>query len=189
MGKPQKYEVYTNALPMMNDIQDPSTFTLVAHVPENAQVWFADKTTTSKGTLRTFTAAKLAAGYKYSYTVRVAWVEDGKLVSQTQNLAFKAGDVQCVYLIQAGSKVEGATDSIQASLSKLSAEDRKSAEQQGFCAVQNGVKLGAMGTPAKVIVNGQPVFLCCESCLVRAQSNPEQTLAKVNELKAKSAAK
>ena len=187
-GQPQKYELNVNALSMMKNTEDPNALTLVAHVPEKAQIWFDDNKTTSTGTTRTFNWPTLAPGYKYSYKVRVAWVEDGKQVSQTQTLAFKAGDVQCVYLVEAGSKLEGAKDSVQANLARLSADDRELADKQRFCAVQNGVRLGAMGTPAKVIVQGQPVFLCCEACRERAQSNPEQTLAKVNELKAKSGA-
>jgi hypothetical protein len=39
--------------------------------------------------------------------------------------------------------------------------------------------------PVKVVIKGQPVFLCCEACRTRALKNPEQTIAKVKELKAK----
>jgi uncharacterized protein (TIGR03000 family) len=184
-GQPQKYELNVNALPMMKNVEDPNAITLVAHVPENAQVWFGDKPTTSKGPTRTFYYSKLAPGSKYSYTVRVAWVEDGKVVSQTQNLSFKAGDVQCVYLVQAGSSVAGDKNTVQASLAKLSTEDRKLAEKQGFCAVQNTVRLGAMGAPVKVTVQGQPVFLCCAACQDRAQSNVQKTLETANGLKTK----
>jgi hypothetical protein len=34
------------------------------------------------------------------------------------------------------------------------------------------------------ILKDQPVFLCCKACEERAQSNPDRTLAKVDELKA-----
>jgi uncharacterized protein (TIGR03000 family) len=184
-GQPEKYQLYINELPMMKNTEDPNAVTLVAHVPSNAQMWIEDRPTTSGGTLRTFQSPPLTPGKRYSYTVRVAWVEDGKLVSQTHEFPIKAGDVQCVYLVQAGSKLEGQKAVVQANLSKLSPEDRKLAEAQQFCAVQNGVRLGAMGTPAKLLVKGQPVFLCCESCRDRAERNPERTLAKVKELKSK----
>jgi uncharacterized protein (TIGR03000 family) len=184
MAQPQQYEVYVNAVPMKNT-EDPNAITLVAHVPENAQVWIGDKVTTSTGTLRLFQSPPVARGTSYSYPVRVAWVENGKLVSQTRDLSVKAGDVQCVYLVQAGSKLDGEQGIVAANLSKLDPEDRKLAEAQGFCAVQSGVKLGAMGTPVKVMVKGQPVFLCCESCQDRAQSHAEHTIAKVEELKVK----
>lgn len=184
-GQPQKYDLNVGMLPMVKNTEDPKAVSLVAHVPESAQIWFDDKTTTSKGKLRTFTYSGLAPGSKYSYAVRVAWVEDGKLVHQTQTVTFKPGDVQCVYLVQAGSKVVGEKDTLEANLSKLSAEDRKLAEKQKFCAVQNTVQLGTMGAPTRVTLQGEPVFLCCDACLQRAQSNAEATLAKAKELTAK----
>jgi uncharacterized protein (TIGR03000 family) len=184
-NKPQKYELNVNALAMMKNTEDPNALTLVAHVPDNAQIWFGDKPTASKGPTRTFYYSDLAPGSKYAYTVRVAWVEDGKVVSQTQNLSFKAGDVQCVYLVQAGSSVAGDKNTVQASLAKLSAEDRKVAEKQGFCAVQSSVRLGAMGAPIKVMLQGEPVFLCCAACQNRAETNAEKTLAAAKSLKTK----
>src|SRR5262249_22253232 len=74
---------------------------------------------------------------------------------------------------------------IKASLDKLSPEDRKLAEEQQFCAVRNDNRLGSMGTPVKLMVKDQPVFLCCKGCTSKAQNSPEETLAKAEELKAK----
>jgi hypothetical protein len=74
---------------------------------------------------------------------------------------------------------------IRASLGKLSPEDRKLAEGQRFCAVQDGGRLGSMGKPFKVLVKGEPVFLCCKSCQMKALADPDKTLAKVRELRAK----
>src|SRR5262245_45478731 len=74
---------------------------------------------------------------------------------------------------------------IQASLVKLGAEDRKLAEGQRFCAVMNGSRLGSMGAPVKIMVKDEPVFLCCKGCSKKALNNPDQTLAKVKELRAK----
>lgn len=76
---------------------------------------------------------------------------------------------------------------IQAALDKLSPEDRKLAEAQKFCAVQTKSRLGSMGPPLKIEVQGQPVFLCCQHCEENARKKPEQTLAKVKELKEKNA--
>jgi hypothetical protein len=42
---------------------------------------------------------------------------------------------------------------------------------------------GAMGTPLKVMIEGKPVFLCCDGCTKKAQANPAAVLAKVEELK------
>jgi hypothetical protein len=70
-------------------------------------------------------------------------------------------------------------------LAELSPEDRKVAEQQQFCPVQPANQLGAMGTPVKVMLKGQPVLLCCKDCVKKAQEAPDKTLAKVKELEEK----
>jgi hypothetical protein len=44
-----------------------------------------------------------------------------------------------------------------------------------------------MGKPVKVLIQGQPVFLCCEACLTRAQNSPERTLEQVKKNQAKPA--
>lgn len=72
----------------------------------------------------------------------------------------------------------------QANFAKLSEEDRPLAEAQGYCAV-TAEPLGSMGPPIKLVVNEQPVFVCCKGCEKKAKSNPDKTLAKVEELKAK----
>ena len=74
---------------------------------------------------------------------------------------------------------------IQANLAKLSPEDRKLAEGQKFCAVENENRLGSMGKPIKVLVKDEPVFLCCRNCKEKALADPDKTLATVKELKAK----
>ena len=43
--------------------------------------------------------------------------------------------------------------------------------------------LGSMGAPLKIMVEGQPVFLCCEGCRDHVQDDPKAALAKVAELK------
>jgi len=75
-------------------------------------------------------------------------------------------------------------DKVKASLAKLDPEDRKLAEEQKFCAVENEHRLGSMGTPHKVVIDGQAVFLCCKGCEKQALADPGQTLAKVKELHA-----
>jgi len=81
--------------------------------------------------------------------------------------------------------VPSAEAKIQAALAGLNPTDRKLAEAQRFCAVQKTHLLGSMDTPVKVMVNGQPVFLCCDGCETKALEDPEKTLATVRELKAK----
>jgi hypothetical protein len=68
-------------------------------------------------------------------------------------------------------------------LARLSADDRKIAEKQQFCPILSENKLGAMGVPVKVMLDNQPVFLCCDGCKKQAQDHPQETLAKVQKLK------
>jgi hypothetical protein len=68
-------------------------------------------------------------------------------------------------------------------LARLSADDRKIAEKQQFCPILSDNKLGAMGVPVKVMLENQPVFLCCDGCKKQAQEHPQETLAKVQKLK------
>lgn len=72
---------------------------------------------------------------------------------------------------------------ITAALAELSEEDRLAAEAQKFCAVMEDSRLGSMGVPAKVMIEGQPAFLCCAGCEEKALANPEETLATVEKLK------
>ncbi len=72
---------------------------------------------------------------------------------------------------------------IRAALEKLPPEDRPLAEAQKFCAVEGENRLGSMGTPVKVVVKDQPVFLCCKGCKEKALQDPEKTLARIKELK------
>ena len=76
---------------------------------------------------------------------------------------------------------------IQDNLAKLSPEDRKLAEAQKYCVVQDDSLLGSMDVPIKVMVKGQPVFLCCGHCKKKALADPDKTLAKVKALKEKNA--
>jgi hypothetical protein len=46
---------------------------------------------------------------------------------------------------------------------------------------------GSMGVPVKIMVKGQPAFLCCKGCQETALADPDKTSAKVEELKKKTA--
>ena len=74
---------------------------------------------------------------------------------------------------------------IKANLDKLSPEDRKLAEAQRMCPLMPGVRLGAKGTPRKVMAGDEPVFVCCGKCERTAQRDPAAALAKLKEMKAK----
>jgi hypothetical protein len=69
-------------------------------------------------------------------------------------------------------------------LAELPAASRKRAELQKVCAV-SGEPLGSMGKPVELMIENQPVFLCCEHCRKSALKDPKKTLDKVKELTAK----
>ena len=53
------------------------------------------------------------------------------------------------------------------------------ASKQAICPVSD-MKLGSMGPPVKVFVDGLPVFICCEGCRQRLLAEPAKYLAKLN---------
>ncbi len=70
-----------------------------------------------------------------------------------------------------------------AALAKLPAADLPLAEAQLLCPIQEGSRLGSMGIPVKLMLEGKPVFLCCKGCEDAARENAKATLAKVEEIK------
>src|SRR6266481_1528623 len=81
----------------------------------------------------------------------------------------------------ATSKTED--DKVRAGMAKLSAADRRLAEAQQFCPIQPDNRLGSMGPPVKIMIQNQPVFLCCAGCRKEALDHPQLTLAGVEKLK------
>ncbi len=65
----------------------------------------------------------------------------------------------------------------------ISDADQRLIKAQKLCPV-TGKRLGSMGAPVKVLVNKEPVFLCCAGCRDKALKDPAATLKKVKELKA-----
>lgn len=156
---------------------------VMAHVPEDASIWFGDAPTRQAGAVRYFESPALSPSRSYSYAVRVVWYEEGRWVTQTVEVPVGAGEVRCVYIVQADQAKELAK--VTANLDQLRPEDHKLAARQRLCAVQDDKQLGSMGVPVKVTVNGQPVFLCCEGCVKNALSHPERTLERARKLKTK----
>ncbi len=99
-------------------------------------------------------------------------------------LANVASAVSLALLLTGCSGAPARTAEHKVNLAKLNDADRTLAEAQGYCAVTSE-PLGSMGLPIKVIVNQQPVFVCCKGCEKEAKSHPDKTLPKVAELKAK----
>lgn len=78
---------------------------------------------------------------------------------------------------------------IKVALGKLSESDRLLAEAQAVCPVLKDSPLGSMGVPVKLMIQDQPVFLCCKGCEKGALVNPKKTLDEVSKLKAAGQAK
>jgi Cu(I)/Ag(I) efflux system membrane fusion protein len=70
---------------------------------------------------------------------------------------------------------------LRAALAKLPAEDRKVAEAQKACPITRA-RLGSMGVPVKVVLDGKPVFLCCGGCVDEAKADTQKTLARLAEI-------
>ena len=74
---------------------------------------------------------------------------------------------------------------IRKALAKLSPADRRLAEEQRFCPIQGDTRLGEMGKPVKLMLDGRPVFLCCKNCEKKARASAAKTLRTVEQLRAK----
>lgn len=72
---------------------------------------------------------------------------------------------------------------INENLAKLPADDRARAESQRFCPILPTSRLGSMGTPLKITLDGEDVFICCSGCKKKALSDPAGTLAAVKMLR------
>jgi YHS domain-containing protein len=53
---------------------------------------------------------------------------------------------------------------------------------QATCPV-SGKKLGSMGAPPKIMVEGKPLFVCCAGCSDKVKKSPQQYLTKYYEAK------
>jgi uncharacterized protein (TIGR03000 family) len=95
---PRKYSLKATPLPLRLPAEREEAARLIARLPEHALFWVEGKQTRLTGQTRYFESPPLRAGEKYSYTVRVAWIEDGRWVSQTEKIPVRAGLVQAIYL-------------------------------------------------------------------------------------------
>jgi uncharacterized protein (TIGR03000 family) len=98
LWEPKKYSLAATPLPLAPIAERPETALLIAHLPEHAVVWVAGTRTRSTGRTRYFQSPPLPSGRKYDYRVRVAWIEDGRWVSQTRKVPVQAGLIQAIYL-------------------------------------------------------------------------------------------
>jgi len=63
-------------------------------------------------------------------------------------------------------------------VAQLSANDRALVQQQGTCPVLDG-PLGGHGDPVKLMVDGRPLYVCCQGCVGQVEQNPYFFLDKV----------
>lgn len=70
---------------------------------------------------------------------------------------------------------------VKENLGKLSEADRKLAELQKICPIEDE-PLGGHGVPIKLTIKGKAVFICCKGCKDDAEKKPDETLKKVEEL-------
>ena len=67
-------------------------------------------------------------------------------------------------------------------LATLSATDRQQATAQRFCPMMTSSRLGAMGAPIKLVVEGKPVFVCCKACVEHATHGGQETVKTAQKL-------
>jgi Cu(I)/Ag(I) efflux system membrane fusion protein len=79
----------------------------------------------------------------------------------------------------------GFTPKEQANLDKLPPEERELASKQRICPI-TGARLGSMGKPYKMDVNGRPLFLCCKGCEGQVKADPAAALQKLESASEKS---
>jgi uncharacterized protein (TIGR03000 family) len=60
-------------------------------VPEGARLWFNGTPMTATGSVREFTSPPLTPGRRYSYEVQARWNENGREMTQTQDVEVRAG--------------------------------------------------------------------------------------------------
>lgn len=93
----KKYSLMATPVPARASAMRPAA-ALVAHLPEHAAFWVEGTKTRSLGPTRYFQSPLLRPDREYVYTIRAAWIEDGRWVSQTRKVPVWAGIIQAIYL-------------------------------------------------------------------------------------------
>jgi uncharacterized protein (TIGR03000 family) len=77
----------------------PPTATVRVQVPTDAQVWLEGQPTRQTGPVREFETPPLEPGRKYEYQIKASWIKNGRMVSDTQTVTFRAGETPSVTFI------------------------------------------------------------------------------------------
>jgi uncharacterized protein (TIGR03000 family) len=64
---------------------------LTVNVPSGARLWVDNTPMTSKGTVRQFVSPPLTPGKRYNYDIKVSWKENGREVTQMQEVEVTPG--------------------------------------------------------------------------------------------------
>jgi hypothetical protein len=75
----------------------------------------------------------------------------------------------------------GFTPKEQANINQLPATERALAAKQKTCPI-TGARLGSMGKPYKLILEGRTLFLCCQGCEQAVKADPAATLKKLEPI-------
>lgn len=94
--------------------------------------------------------------------------------------ALADGDAKAGHDHEAMTKAE---KKVAAALSELPKDDQKLAKSQRFCVNLTHSRLGSMGTPMKVMVDGKPVFVCCPGCKAAAIKGGAKTVKTAEKLR------
>jgi len=70
---------------------DDTTASLTVNVPADARLWIEGTPTTSTGPVREFNSPPLTPGNRYTYDIKASWQENGKEVTQAQQVRVTAG--------------------------------------------------------------------------------------------------
>jgi Cu(I)/Ag(I) efflux system membrane fusion protein len=79
--------------------------------------------------------------------------------------------------------IPGFTPEMLTEINKLPPDEAALAIKQGFCPIAD-TRLGEMGVPIAIDVNGQSIFVCCEGCRADLLQDPDKALKHLAELQA-----
>ena len=105
-------------------------------------------------------------------TVDVSRVRDGDMTA-----TFELANLPNAQQLKANFSQVFVLSRTPVTVASLDQSDRPRIEQQKVCPVLGG-RLGSMGTPVKVLVGDQPLYLCCQACLGQVRKEPESYLKK-----------
>jgi len=93
----KKYRLTVAPLPQASPAERPEAV-LIAYLPDHAVFWVEGTRTRSTGRTRYFQSPPLSPDRKYNYRAHVAWIENGRWVSQPRLVPVAAGQIQTLYL-------------------------------------------------------------------------------------------